>query len=69
MLSARLSGNTHMMKKPGLSAVRIGWVSLMLGGACTGQDIDFSSQTGGKGASPAAGSSSFEGNSIRRGGE
>jgi hypothetical protein len=56
-----LTGNTCIMRKPELPAARIGWVALMLGGACTGPSIDFNSQTGGKGGSQAAGVPSFEG--------
>lgn len=61
MPNAEPNGNTRIMRKAELSAVRIGWVTLMLGGACTGPGIDFSSQTGGKGGALAAGSPAVEG--------
>lgn len=61
MPGAEPSGDTSIMRKAERSAVRIGWVTLLLGGACTGPGIDFNSQRGGKGGSPATEIPSLEG--------
>lgn len=49
------------MRKLGLSAVRIGSMTLMLGGACSGPNIDFNSQRGEEGGAQATGGASLEG--------